>query len=43
MLGGGLPCGQPQGPLVGHLVTELALAEWWFVFLGPQLEAEPGF
>lgn len=26
-----------------HLVTGLALAGWSFVFLGPRLEAEPGF
>lgn len=38
--GGGGPCGQSQGPL---LVIGLALVGWWFVFLGPQLEAEPGF
>ena len=38
--GRGGPCGQSQGPL---LVIGLALVGWWFVFLGPQLEAEAEF
>lgn len=39
---GGLP-GQSLGPLPGHLARGLVLAGWWFLFLGHQLEAEPGF
>lgn len=41
--GGGVPCEQSPGPLLCHLFTWLVLAGWWFMFLGPQLEAEPGF
>lgn len=40
---GGGPCGQSPGSLLGQLVTGLALAGWWFLFLGRQLEAEPRF